>query len=425
MGIAFVIAGTIFLLNPNINIVDLLPDVIGYILIYRGLFRLSDMDDRIESARQKAKWLMFVSLFKIIFMLQLPSSSDSDVLLFTFCFAVVELLLIIPMLSEFFGGMNYLCSRYDNEAALKSESEAKVFIYIFMILKNTLPLIPELFSLSDASYGYELNHDHYKHIHDMEVIKRIAIIGAFVIVLVCGVIMGAKFISYLNKIKNDKQFILRLSLYYRENILSDKTLWARRYQNLILTLFAVGIMFFNNIYLDTIPIIPDWMGYIFFLAGAFYLSKLNVNGFLLSLLSISGAVLCAVNNIYRVYNSNFGAFSNYYWDYYKTDFAIPLDALCSAVFMAAIVAVLYHTRTITSDNPDGIVFPSKILTACMPVVALGTIVSDLIPMLEDTPLAKAVPDYHAIASFIIPVCVLAVTSVCAAQFVKMRTDIKR
>lgn len=422
MGIGLVIAGTIFLLNPNINIVDLLPDFIGYILIYRGLFRLADIDDRIAGARKKAKWLLFVSLAKVAFMLQLPSSSTSDVLLFTFCFAVVELLLTIPMLSELFGGMNYLSSRYDNETALKSEAEAKVFIYIFMILKNALPLIPELFSLSDASYGYELNHDHYKHIRDMEAIKRIAIIGAFVIVLICAVIMGAKFISYLKKLKGDKQFILRMEAYYRDNILNDSALWERRYQNLILTLFAVGIMFFNNIYLDTFPVIPDSVGYIFLLAGALYLSKLGVNGFTPALLSILGAVLCGVRDLYRMYNSNFGVFSSYYWDYYKSSFAIPLDIACAVVFMAVIAVTLSHVRTITSDNPDELVFPSRILTAFMPVAALATTASDLLPMLEDTPLSQAIPDYYAIGSFIIPVCVLAVTCVCAAQLLKMRTD---
>ncbi|MBE6689271.1 MAG: hypothetical protein E7588_08375 [Ruminococcaceae bacterium] len=421
MGTGLIIAGTIFLLNPNINIVDLLPDFIGYILIFRGLFRLADMDDRMASARKKAKWLLFVSLAKIVFMLQLPSSSDSDVLLFTFCFAVIEILLCIPLFSEFFGGMNYLCSRYDNETALKSESEAKALIYIFLILKNALPVIPELFSLNDATYGFELNHDHYKHIRDMEIIKKISVIGAFVIVLICAVVIGIKFISYLRKVNSDKQFISRLEAYYRENILSDSAMWARRHQNLALTFFAVGIMFFNNIYLDTFPVTPDSLGYIFFLAGAFYLAKLGINVFCMSLLSVAGTAICAVSNIYRMYCSGFGAFSGYYWDYFKTSYAIPLDIICAVIFIATTAILLRHIRTVTADNPDGVVFPSKVLTSLIPVAALSTMLTDLLPILDKTAVSDAIPDYYAIFAFIIPVCTLAVTSVCAAQMLKMRT----
>ena len=37
MGYGFLIAGMIFLCNPLINIVDLLPDCIGYFLILCGI----------------------------------------------------------------------------------------------------------------------------------------------------------------------------------------------------------------------------------------------------------------------------------------------------------------------------------------------------------------------------------------------------
>ena len=184
-------------------------------------------------------------------------------------------------------------------------------------------------------------------------------------------------------------------------------------------------MFFNNIYLDTFPVIPDSVGYIFLLASALYLSKLRVNGFTPALLSILGTALCGVRDMYRMHNSSYGVFSSYYWDYYKSDFAIPLDIVCAVVFMATIAVILSNVRTITSDNPDDLVFPSKILTLCMPVVALATTASDLLPVLEDSPLSEAIPDYYAIGSFIIPVCVLAVTGVCAAQLLKMRTDVQR
>jgi len=320
MGTGFIICGIIFLLNPNINIVDILPDIIGYALIYHGLFRFSDIDDRFTYAREKAKWLMIVSAVKLVFVFMLPSSSDSDVLLFTFCFAVVELLLCIPMFTEFFGGMNYICSRYDNETALKYESEAKFFVIGFVVIKNVITLIPELFSLSDTSYGLELDYDHYKNLANVEAAKKICIIGAFALVLVCGIVMGVKFISYLKKFTSDREFIGRLKSYYEENIMSDTTLWARRYQNTALTFFAVGVMLFNNFYLDTFPVIPDFIGYIFLAAGSTYLAKLGFSAFGVYVCSVLGIGVNIVSIIYRLYNSNYGVFSHYYLEYYKQPF---------------------------------------------------------------------------------------------------------
>lgn len=422
MGIGLIIVGTIFLLNPNINIVDILPDFIGYIFIYRGLYRLADIDDRMYSAKKKAQWLLIVSLVKTGFILALPTSSDSDVLLFTFCFAVIELLLCIPLFSEIFGGANYLCSRYDNEKALKCESEAKFFTTLFIILKNTLPLIPELFALNDGS---EFNYDYYQNMRNTETLKRICIIGAFVLVLSCAIFMGMKFISYLNTLRNDREFISKLEVFYRDNVLSDTAMWARRYQNFILTMFATGIMFFNNFYLDTVPILPDSVGYIFFIVGALYLSRLGVNGFSTALFSIIGAAANALSNFYRLHCSNYGAFSSYYREYYKTDFAVIIDLICAAIFLITIWQVFVHTKNITSDNSDGLVFPYKVTLGLIIIPTFSTTLTDLLPALESSVLADVFPDYYALGSFIIAALVLLTTVVCTSQILKMRTNIQR
>jgi len=40
MGFGCIVAGLLFLFNPNIQIYDVLPDCIGLLLIYRGLFAI-------------------------------------------------------------------------------------------------------------------------------------------------------------------------------------------------------------------------------------------------------------------------------------------------------------------------------------------------------------------------------------------------
>ncbi len=425
MGIGLLIVGVVFLLNPNINIVDFLPDFIGYIFIYRGLYRLADIESRIESAMNKARWLIIVSLAKFVCMFMIPSSSDSDVLLFTFCFAVIELLLCIPLFGEFFGGMNYLCSRYDNEKALEGESEAKFFIYAFLILKNTLVLIPELFSLDGSAYGYELTYDYFQRVHNIEIYKKFSIIGAFLIVLICGIFMGRKLILYLAKLRGSREFIQKLEDFYRANVLDDRVLQARRKQNFVLNLFAAGIMFFNNLYIDTIPIIPDFIGFIFLLIGALYLSKMERNGFTAALFSLLGIAASVLNTVYRLSCSQLGAFSNYFWDYYKTPFAIPLDLLCAVLLMLALFSAFRHTSDFTADNPDGLAFPKIALSVAAVPLAFSTTLHDLLPMLERTKISAAFGDYYALGTFLIGAAVFVITTISAVQLLKMKTDPRR
>ena len=426
MGIGFIICGIIFLLNPNINIVDILPDIIGYALIYHGLFRFSGIDDRFTYAREKAKWLIIVSAVKLVFVFMLPSSSDSDVLLFTFCFAVVELLLCIPLFTEFFGGMNYICSRYDNDTALKYEGEAKFFVIGFVVVKNVIPLIPELFSLSDTSYGLELDYDHYKKLANVEAAKKICIIGAFVLVLICGIVMGIKFISYLRKFASDRGFSGRINSYYEKNIMSDTTLWARRYQNTALTFFAVGVMLFNNFYLDTFPVIPDFMGYILLAVGSTYLAKLGFSAFGVYVCSVLGMGVNIVSIIYRLYNSNYGVFSHYYLEYYKQPFTLPLDIAGAVIFTLTLYMILTSVKKATADNPYDRKFPSGALKVVVPFAAAGTLLTDALPALSDfTEIDGVFPDYYALGAFVIPLTVLIITSVCAVKLYGMITHTSR
>ena len=45
-------AALVFLFNPNVGLVDFLPDFIGYMLLCRALSRLSLIDDRMDDAHR-------------------------------------------------------------------------------------------------------------------------------------------------------------------------------------------------------------------------------------------------------------------------------------------------------------------------------------------------------------------------------------
>ena len=112
MKIGYILAGMIFLFNPHINIIDVLPDVIGYILILHGLSKLSDLERNLLSARDKFLKLAWLSAVKLSCLLILPIFDETLYLIFTFCFGLLEVIWLIPAFVDMFHGISFLESRY-------------------------------------------------------------------------------------------------------------------------------------------------------------------------------------------------------------------------------------------------------------------------------------------------------------------------
>ena len=65
-GFAYVIAGFVFLANPYIDMLDILPDFIGYLLILAGISRMAKLDDRLTLAAQKLTYLAVLSVLRLL-----------------------------------------------------------------------------------------------------------------------------------------------------------------------------------------------------------------------------------------------------------------------------------------------------------------------------------------------------------------------
>ena len=64
MGFLKIAAGAVFLFNPTVNILDPLPDFIGYWLIAFGLTNLAYLSDMIWQARKSFIYLTFLGVAK-------------------------------------------------------------------------------------------------------------------------------------------------------------------------------------------------------------------------------------------------------------------------------------------------------------------------------------------------------------------------
>ena len=160
-GFGLLTLSLVLLFNPNVRVIDILPDFISYFILMRMMTHIADKVPYFAELRASVKKLFIFSLLRIPaqFIITLAQSKDtSDVYmkaLMTFIFSVVELLLLWCAVTDLFRALVYMGSRSDNAALIvpfkitkskyMSVDGLKILSYAFVIIKCTLTTIPELF----------------------------------------------------------------------------------------------------------------------------------------------------------------------------------------------------------------------------------------------------------------------------------------
>ena len=95
MGFGYFIAGFLLLANPIVHVVDILPDFLGFLLICKGLSKLSYLHSGFSSARELFFRLALVELVRIACLGFIPYTAGSALTLFAFVFGVVDFPILV------------------------------------------------------------------------------------------------------------------------------------------------------------------------------------------------------------------------------------------------------------------------------------------------------------------------------------------
>ena len=200
MGYGLLLLSGLFLWNPIVGMVDVLPDLIGYILLLAGLSQIADLQGEIGEAREKFRAVAWVALgeaaaqlFIRFFLSATTSSGDvygqntpTWILLFSFVVTVLECYFLIPAYRELFRGLGRLAERKEAEhltgkpSAKSRYDRMTVFAVVFVIGKNLLSLLPEFAALSTYAYyqSETVSADWYTYIR---VIRLLALLPALLL----------------------------------------------------------------------------------------------------------------------------------------------------------------------------------------------------------------------------------------------------
>lgn len=268
MDMGYFLVGLCLLWMPTVAVFDLLPACLGYLLLMRGLYRLSDLNDEIDAARRlfrRAAILGLIRYLSIPFVFGFVSADERPVMILTvtFTLAVLDLMTLIPAWKRLCGGVIYLATRHEGTAVFhrrgrdprNATERLTSFTVFFLVAKEILATLPELTVLvsqwggADTGEGWFLPQL-YSYVG---LLRLFAATIAFVI----GIVWLVHTMRYAGRLAGDRSFFANLRHRYETTVLNRPELFAKRSVKAALVCLCIGFAFSVDLFLDGINVLPD------------------------------------------------------------------------------------------------------------------------------------------------------------------------
>lgn len=248
MSFVLIIIGFLFLFNPNFNIIDIVPDFIGFFFIALGLTEMSRLSENVASSRKYAFTLTVIELLKIFSLGLLTGADKTWYLLLSFSFGVVECILFVLFAKEMFLGIERLGVRYDAKYVLSSNGKGKrrvdvitrthMTVVAFFIARTVFAVIPEFTVLNTD----DLNRDYTG-------LRAFLYLVGIITVLVWSVFFIVRVVSFFNGIRRDGKFTSAIESSYRDferNNAGHRRAFKMTLVMLLFTLAVLTVFNFNE-----------------------------------------------------------------------------------------------------------------------------------------------------------------------------------
>ena len=296
MAIAFV-----FVFNPNVCIIDVLPDFIGYIILSLSLVKLSFVCEGLDDARRAFERMILIDGAKVlallwVFGIDASSEQSSSFLLWSFVFGTLEVVFLAPAFCKLFDGLSELGNFHINTAIHGAKREGdhsytdklKKFTVFFVVFKAGMALLPELADLTNASYNESSAFfGIYRYIG---VMRGLCVVP----VLIVGIVWIIKSVRYFLRIKADSTLTQSVEKAYAEKVLPKDGLFAIRNVKIATWFFVVAAILTIDFKLDGVNVFPDILVLEFMILALLYFRKSTQISLLPCAVALGGYGVCAV-----------------------------------------------------------------------------------------------------------------------------------
>ncbi len=317
LGLGLLPIAALFLFNPPLaGAFDLLPDVIGYLLLFAGLRDLSVLNYHMEEARRGFGRMIAVSAAQIPALLWVmvgcqPKSQPDAILLLAFTVSCLELLFARKAFSEMFQGFLYLGSRHGSEAVFAEKKKKRIrhipidknattaiatFTVVFLVIKALCATLPELAALTLDGYD---EGNTFRWLYNFITLLRST---ATLISLPFCIAWLVKFLRYMHTLLRDAPFLEAICEKYRAEILPRDDIFLKRALRIGAVVLSIGMCLSLDVYINFISFLPDFLCPIVLLIGFVLLKPyLGVKGKLFPICAIAHAISSAVVYRYAIY----------------------------------------------------------------------------------------------------------------------------
>ena len=291
MNYSLIIAGLFFLFNPEVNILDILPDFIGIILIMRGFRPMTLISAAAEDTYRNFSRYLAVSAVKaaaLIPMISVASSDPSFYMLFTLVFAVIQLIFAIPA----FAGLYETVSDSAELAGVglpRGFGASVGFTSVFIILKSLLALAPELV------YLYIIQED--SAVYPLAPYKTVLVMICLTVGLIVGIVWLICTSRVFGALKRSRTLALDITRRISEEPVTIAGTVKKSVPKMT-TLITVAAFFTVPFCIDGFPVLPLAVASVLILFASKQLSALyRKEGDMLRRLSVISTVFSLLSLI--------------------------------------------------------------------------------------------------------------------------------
>lgn len=259
MHFSLVLVGLLFIFSPDISLLDLLPDFVGWLLIIMGISRLADIEMRTEDAKALSRRMVLITLVKLVLSLFTFRFSSADLLLASFSYAIVEIITVIPLVSNLFTGLDYCAMRVGSPLDSNKLNTAKWYLYVFFVLKNVFAVIPATVSLFDSRMTGDFSTNTW--FINFDAALRVLMVFCFFLSCVVSVVMLVYFIPFWRDIVKNRDLNGKMVENRRESVLEVPSRMLKKNTGAILSVLSFSVVFFFDFYLDGTDILPTFIGF--------------------------------------------------------------------------------------------------------------------------------------------------------------------
>ncbi len=291
MEFTLITVGLLFLMNPLIGILDILPDFLGCLIILLGINRLRAVSPELDDTVPIIKYMTWASLARTLTFFVSGGFDEITHLSITIIFAVIEFGLGAAMISALYNGLAYLNIRYDGK--VKEAPEFRYIGAVFLAAKGLFSVIPQLGAIASESTDITENVT-----ETWAAFSGLLNVSNVFLTLVFAIFWGYTVLNYIGRMARDKNFCSLIRQEYNIKRETVPNLFIRRTLIFGFSCLTASAFFLIDFIGDGKNYIPDFIFGAASLFGIYVISKYTK---VRRPVFISGGIYTAISLVDHVY----------------------------------------------------------------------------------------------------------------------------